>query len=66
MEMVESYTKLGFILRTLDTSWSYFGKTIVQKIVYFLQNILPDAELEYNYQLHYFGPYSVELEKKGN
>jgi uncharacterized protein len=57
---------LPFIIYTIDQSpiRTYFGKIIVQKIVYFIQNLIPEIGINYNYRLHYFGPYSDMLERE--
>ena len=39
------------------------GKTSIQKIVYFLQSGL-EIPLGYRFKMHYFGPYSEELDGK--
>ena len=39
------------------------GKTSIQKIVYFLQSGL-DVPLGYRFKMHYYGPYSEELDGK--
>lgn len=39
------------------------GKTSIQKIVYFLQSGL-EVPLGYRFKMHYFGPYSEELDGK--
>ena len=37
------------------------GKTKIQKIVYFIQEAI-DAPLHYPFRMHYYGPYSDELD----
>jgi uncharacterized protein YwgA len=41
---------------------SFCGETMVQKSVFFLQNLL-DVPLEFDYQLYIYGPFSFELQR---
>jgi uncharacterized protein YwgA len=48
------------IIRYLVDQLEDVGKTKIQKIVYFLQNV-SSVPLDYVYTMYYFGPYSEEL-----
>lgn len=48
------------IIRYLVDKLTDVGKTKTQKIIYFLQYVF-GIPLEYVYKMHYFGPYSEEL-----
>jgi uncharacterized protein len=65
MASVEPNNNLAFVLNCLNSSKTrlYFGKTIVQKIVYFIQELMPESNFRYDYILYYFGPYSGQLER---
>ena len=52
--------RLAVIRRIVEVA-SDPGKTTVQKIVYFLQNGV-GAPLGYRFKMHYFGPYSEQLD----
>jgi uncharacterized protein YwgA len=40
----------------------FCGETMIQKSVFFLQNLL-DVPLEFDFQLHIYGPFSFELQR---
>ncbi len=52
--------RIAFIRRIVDRC-DDMGKTKIQKISYFLQESL-DVELGYRFRMHYYGPYSDDLD----
>ena len=52
--------RIAFIRRIVDR-WDGIGKTKIQKISYFLQDSV-DVDLEYPFRMHYYGPYSDDLD----
>ena len=53
--------RIAFIQRIVDRS-NDIGKTKIQKISYFLQEAV-GVELMYPFRMHYYGPYSDELDR---
>lgn len=49
----------GVIARLVEMSGSVEGKTVMQKLIYFLQE--SRVPLGFKYQLYFYGPYSHEL-----
>ncbi len=49
------------IVERIVSSCQDIGKTKIQKITYFLQESV-GAPLEYRFRIHYFGPYSDDLD----
>lgn len=47
------------LLRRVSSEHHELGKTKLQKLVYFLQQL--DADLGYRFELHKYGPYSYDL-----
>ena len=59
--------RIAVICRIVDLSEEAPGKTRIQKIVYFLQEGLRKElrlPLEYQFKMHYYGPYSERLEDR--
>ena len=52
--------RIAFIRRIVDRC-DDIGKTKIQKISYFLQESV-GAELGYRFRIHYYGPYSDDLD----
>ena len=52
--------RIAFIRRIVDLNQD-IGKTKIQKITYFLQKSV-GVELKYPFRMHYYGPYSDQLD----
>lgn len=52
--------RLAILLEIIRESNTSVGKTLLQKVIFVLQEWL-DVKLEYDYRLHYYGPYSAAL-----
>ena len=54
------WTILTLIVKDGMTHKVRVGHTLIQKVVYLLQNAL-DVDVGYNFKLYHYGPYSEEL-----
>ncbi|HEY0087932.1 MAG TPA: hypothetical protein VGB37_03755 [Candidatus Lokiarchaeia archaeon] len=60
---MDSNVKFGlisFIFRELNKSRLYYGKIVIQKILYFLQET-ENVNLNFRFTFYHYGPYSEEL-----
>lgn len=55
--MIKRYTTILELLRRCGDT---VGKTFLQKVIYVLQDWM-EVQLDYDYRLHFYGPYSSEL-----
>jgi len=56
----ERYVVVIKIVEALENKGRWCGKTVLQKLVYFLQEIA-QIPIKYRFLLYYYGPYSREL-----
>jgi len=52
---------LCYIFQNLEKNYHYFGRIIIQKIVYFLQHHY-NVKFPYAFTFYHYGPYSRELD----
>jgi len=52
---------LCYIFKNLEKEYPYFGRIIIQKIVYFLQHHY-NVKFPYAFTFYHYGPYSKELD----
>ncbi len=51
---------ISFVFKELNKSRLYYGKIVIQKILYFLQET-ENVNLNYRFTFYHYGPYSEEL-----
>ena len=56
------YGFISHIFKELEKYRRYYGKIVVQKIVYFIQEAV-GIDLDYSFSFYHYGPYSEKLER---
>jgi uncharacterized protein YwgA len=62
MKETEKFGLNAYILRQLGKERRYYGKIVIQKIAYFLQEA-KNVDFGYRFVFYHYGPYSEELSR---